>query len=276
MRRAVIGASLFLIAHSAAFGQVFEVASVKPSGPQSIRGWEGGPGSKDPERYSFGSVALEELITRAYGLTDYQQVSDSGWLPHQSFDLAVKVPPGTNEEQFQKMLQNLLIERFKLVVHHETREFPVYDLVAAKNGPKLKESAATPAPAPETAPPGGVDKDGFPILPPGRPGAGMRMGPGQITHWRAQQQPIATLANMLRGPTAAGRVVIDKTGLTGRYDFTLYYDMRAPGLPPSTDDDPAPILADALQQQLGLKLVEAKAPFDVIVIDHAEKVPTEN
>ena len=75
---------------------------------------------------------------------------------------------------------------------------------------------------------------------------------------------------------SAGRTVVDKTGLTGKYDFHLYYDMRLPGTPAGPDDSAAPILLDALQQQLGLKLVDAKAPFDVVVVDQAQKVPTAN
>jgi uncharacterized protein (TIGR03435 family) len=75
----------------------------------------------------------------------------------------------------------------------------------------------------------------------------------------------------------AGRRIIDKTGLTGEYDFTLSYDLQVAGAPAgAADDNPAPILLDAVQQQLGLKLVEGKAPFDIVVVDHAERAPSEN
>lgn len=85
------------------------------------------------------------------------------------------------------------------------------------------------------------------------------------------EEPISRLADMLGNPT--GRVVLDKTGLKGKYDFTLAYNWKELA---SADDDPSPNVFIAVQQQLGLKLVDKKAPFDVIVVDHAEKVPTEN
>ncbi len=80
---------------------------------------------------------------------------------------------------------------------------------------------------------------------------------------------------MLSGPNAAARQVIDKTGLTGEYDFTLSYDLRGPG-GHGDDDTPGPILEDALEQQLGLKLVNARTPFDFTIIDRGDKVPLEN
>jgi uncharacterized protein (TIGR03435 family) len=287
MRRAIIGLGIFVFASGIVFGQAalesnlaFEVASVKPSGPQSVRGSDGGPGTHDPERFTFSRADLRDLIFNAYLTTrvdDYQQqISGPGWIDTEEYDVAVKIPPRTTKQQFQQMLQNLLAERFKLVVHHDTRVFSVYELVAAKSGPKLKESVDTPD---AVAPPDGapaVDRDGFPVLPAG-PGMVNRFGPGPFSHWTARQQSIAALADALSSPNAAGRRVVDKTGLTGKYDFTLYYEMRFAGMPgAAADNKPAPILLDAVEQQLGLRLVEGKAPFDVVVVDHAEKVPTEN
>jgi uncharacterized protein (TIGR03435 family) len=286
MRRAIIGLSIFVFAPGVVFGQAaesnltFEVASVKPSGTQSIRGSDGGPGTHDPERFTFQRADLRDLIFNAYLTTrvdDYQQqISGPGWIDTEEYDIAVKIPPGTSKQQFQRMLQNLLAERFKLVVHHDTKVLPVYELVVVKGGPKLKESAETPdAVAPSDGPPA-VDQDGFPVLPAGRPGMANRSGPGPFSHWTARQQSIAALADAMSSPNAAGRRVVDKTGLTGKYDFTLYYEMRFAGVPPAADDKPAPILLDAVQQQLGLRLVVGKAPFDVVVVDHAERVPTGN
>lgn len=161
------------------------------------------------------------------------------------------------------MMRSLLEERFKLAVHHVTKDFPVYELVVAKNGPKLKESVET---APAQA------KEGFPTLPAGRPGMAINFGDGRA-RLAAHQEPLSVLANMLRG--RAGRQVLDKSGLTGTYDFTLEFSLRElTGLAP--DDEPVPSLFDALPQQLGLKLEDRKAPFDVVVIDHCEKVPTDN
>lgn len=165
-------------------------------------------------------------------------------------------------------------------MHHETKVLPVYELVVAKDGPKLQESAETPsADAPAPAPTGNVemDKNGFPVLPPGRPGFIHSYGPGSHSHWTGRQQPISALARSLSSPNAARRQVIDKTGLTAKYDFTLEYDLHlanAPGV--GTDDGPNLIIFDALQKQLGLKLVDAKAPFDFVFIDRGDKTPAEN
>jgi uncharacterized protein (TIGR03435 family) len=282
MRRAIFSSGYFLFTWCA-FGQTdqipFDAASLKQSGPQSIRGSEGGPGSRDPGRFTFGSAALRELLGRAYGVVDYQQqVAGPGWIDTEKYDIAVTMPPSTTKLQFQRMLQSLLAERFKLVLHHETKMLPVYELVIAKTGPKLKESVGTTAAIGASAkkPASDHDEDGFPILPAGLPGLVQSVGPGQTSHWTARQETMSVFATMLSGATAAGRTVIDKTGLGGKYDFHLYYDMRLPGTAAGADDSPAPILFDALEQQLGLKLADAKAPFDVVVVDHAEKVPAEN
>jgi uncharacterized protein (TIGR03435 family) len=179
MRRAIIDAGIFAFACGAAFGQAvesnpsFEVASVKPSGPQSVRNSNGGPGSRDPERFTYNSAVLRDLLFRAYGLIYYrEQISGPGWIDTERYDIAVKIAPGTTEELFQLMLQNLLAERFNLRLHHDTKVLSAYELVVAKNGPKLKKSAQ--APTTSGLPPaqpviGAEDKNGFPQLPPGRP-----------------------------------------------------------------------------------------------------------
>jgi uncharacterized protein (TIGR03435 family) len=259
----------------------FEVASVRASTQQEKGpiGTSGGPGTRDPERYTGRGMPLRLYLCVAFATADcQQQISGPGWIDTEKYDVAANVPPRATKEQFQEMLQNLLVERFKLVLHHETKTLPVYELVIAKNGPKLKESLATPnADPPPDGPPAKLEKDpdGFPVLPLGRPGFVSSFGPGQLSHWTARQQPMSALARSLSFPNAAGRQVIDKTGLTGKFDFTLAYDMRVPGAP-ATDDTPALILEDALEQQLGLKLVNARAPFDLVIIDRGEKVPTEN
>jgi uncharacterized protein (TIGR03435 family) len=255
----------------------FEVASVKPAGPNSIRNSEGGPGSRDPGRYTFTNATLRDLLYGAYGLEDQEQISGPGWIDVERYDISAKIPPGTTREQFQEMLRVLLVERFKLKVHHETKQFPVLELVVGKNGPKLKESAGSPdATGP---PPPDRDRNGFPVLPAGRPGLISSFGPGAHSAWTARQQETPELARSLSGPMAAGRHVVDKTGLAGKYDFTLEYDRVRPSGPPGSaapDDNPGLSIFDAVQRQLGLRLVEGKAFFDVIVVDRAERVPTEN
>lgn len=261
----------------------FEVASVKPSGPQSVRNSEGGPGSGDPERFSFTKSDLRDLIFIAYGLKDYEeQISGPRWIDTENYDVAVKIPRGTTRTQFRQMFQALLAERFKLVVRHETKQLPVFDLVVGKNGPKIepktKESSESSSAAAQVAGPSDQrDQDGFPVLPAGHPGFAASMGPGRQSRWTAQQQTMSALVEMLSGHLAAGRRVVDKTGLTGKYDFHLAYDMELAGAgTDAPEDGPALSIFDAVEKQLGLKLVPGKAPFEVIHVVHAEKIPVEN
>jgi uncharacterized protein (TIGR03435 family) len=123
--------------------RAFEVASIKPSGPHSIRGSEGGPGSSDPGLYRFGLASLLDLIMVAYHVRVFQ-VSSATPLDRENFDLIAKIPEGATRQQFRTMLQNFLAERFHLKLHIQSKEFPAYELVVAKTGPKLKEALAGP------------------------------------------------------------------------------------------------------------------------------------
>jgi uncharacterized protein (TIGR03435 family) len=254
----------------------FEVASVKPGDIQaSYRGQSsshGGPGTNDPGRATFTNVTMMGLLIRAYRLDTFQ-IAGPSWLDSEAYDITVSIPAGTTKEQYRQMLQNLLIERFHMVLHHETRDLPSYELVVAKRGSKLKETTLVEGAQP-AAPPGPfkTDADGFPVL--DRATIAMRMtaGPkGPSAHLSAKAQPVSALAGMLRGQVRAP--VVDKTGLTGKYDFTLEY---APQGFATAGDDAAPPLEAAIQEQLGLKLEAKKVPTDVIVIDKADKVPTAN
>jgi hypothetical protein len=106
----------------------FEVASIKPSGPQSVAGTDGGPGHKDSTRYTAGATSLRMLIAIAWDVDYYFQIESPVALDKQNFDLVAKVPEGATKEQFRVMLQNLLKERFALKMHIESREFPAYEL----------------------------------------------------------------------------------------------------------------------------------------------------
>jgi uncharacterized protein (TIGR03435 family) len=258
----------------------FEVASVKPGTPLGPLGrrfeMNGGPGTNDPGLYSCQNCALSILVMRAYGLNASHPSSAPGWLDDQRFDVAAKMPPGITEEQFSLMLRNLLAERFKLAVHHEKKEMPVYDLVVAKNGPRLKESAphaATKEEAAAIAPgqPLKKDQDGYPVIPPGSDIV-MSMGAGHA-RLRLDNESPAKFAEMIAGQLQ--RPVIDATGLKGKYDFMLSWipEHRGGSAP---DDDSGPTLEAAIQAQLGLRLESKKAMVDFLVIDHAEKVPTGN
>jgi uncharacterized protein (TIGR03435 family) len=257
---------------------------VRPHNPQdkTPSGTDGGPGMRDPEHYFGRGMSLRLYLCVGFSIADcQQQISGPGWIDSEKYDIAANVPPGTTKEQFQKMLQNLLVERFQLVLHHETRILRVYRLVIAKNGPKLKESVETTSPDPpqkvERDAHGLVarDADGFPRLPPGVPLLIRSFGPGRVIHWSAQQQTMSMLANGLSASLAADRQVNDKTGLTGKYDFRLVYEILVPGAP-ADDDMVAPILEDALEQQLGLKLANGKTTFDFVIVDRGDKVPVEN
>jgi uncharacterized protein (TIGR03435 family) len=250
----------------------FEVASVKPSGPQSVRGREGGPGSKDPTHYRFQSATLQDLIAEAWTV-HYFQISSKSAVDKDRFDVIVNVPEGSTRDQFFLMMRNLLAERFHLKAHIESKDFPAYELVIAKSGLKLKESGGASESSKSAAVPAG-----FPTLPAG-PGLVVNFsssGAYQLVRTRGQQQPISALARTLRAP--GQEPVVDKTGLTGKYDFTLEYTMDVPAARPAGDVDPpvAPGIFTALQEQLGLQLVAKKLPFDVVVVESFERTPTGN
>jgi uncharacterized protein (TIGR03435 family) len=254
----------------------FDVVSIKPSGAQSVRGSEGGPGSKDPTHYRFMSVTLKDLIANAYHV-DYFQITSKIPLDRERFDLVANVPQGATRDEFRLMMRNLLEERFRLKAHIESKDFAAYELVVAQSGLKMKESGATPLPPQDMRqPPPGA---GFPDLPPGRAGAisnHSMSGGFLLVRTKAQQEPISVLVSMLQTP--GQEPVVDKTGLKGKYDFTLEYSSDIPGAPRDGDGTPpvAPGLFTAVQQQLGLQLVAKKLPFDVVVVESLDRAPTEN
>ncbi len=256
-------------------GLTFEVASIKLSAKQGmVTRMAGGPGTSDPGRFTATNAELSMLLMRAYGI-QYEQLKGPAWIDTTQFDVVAKVPPKTTAEQLRKMLQELLVERFRMQVHHESRMEPVYELTVAKNGPKLKpaaEGSGTDDFVPGSGP-RRVDRDNFPILPPGRPNVACGHLP-QGSYCTFRMLALGMLVQRLSSPQFGTLRVVDKTGLTGQYDLTLYYS--SPINPPSSPDINAPSIEQALEEQLGLKLVPSKASIDVLVIDHAEKTPTEN
>src|ERR1035438_637147 len=274
----------------------------------------GGPGTPDPGQLTYTNVSLKNVLTSAYDVKEYQ-INGPNWLDRERFDIVAKIPQGATKEQFQQMLQNLLVERFKLALHHETKELPMYALVVGKGGPKLKESvdddataASGAAPPPLPPPPGSdggpvrmkIGADGMPQLPPGMGKNGMMMmmmngNGGPRMHLVGNGQPVSALLDMLANQL--GRPVVDETGLKAKYDITLDFapDRREGPMgmmhPPPPEHDGAlggggpmasasdiggPTIFTALQEQLGLKLEQRKGPVDLLVIDRLEKVPTEN
>jgi uncharacterized protein (TIGR03435 family) len=227
---------------------------------------------------------MKDLLMTAYDMKAYQ-VSGPDWMATERYDLIVKVPEGATKAQVNAMWQNLLAERFGVALHHESREFQVEDLVVARDGPRLKETVEDlTAPLP---PGPSIVKDGELLS----PGVVVRIlpGPSPRAHTVARAQPISQLAAMLSNQL--NRPVLDKTGLTGKYDFTLDYNLSGFALPPpsgrevpglialapgDTASEPGPDIAAAVQQQLGLRLVASKAKLDLVIVDKANKVPTDN
>jgi uncharacterized protein (TIGR03435 family) len=273
-------------------GPEFEVASVKRGGPPADgrppRTWtrRGGPGTSDPERLNYTGIPLHEVVMIAWGLSEPWQVSGPGWIESERYDIAAKIGPGVDKAQFQLMLQNLLAERFKLTIHTESREMPAFALVIAKGGAKLGRSLSE-APAPLVSP--AVlekDRNGLPQLRPGRKNIAtiplLMTGCKGCVRKSGRLQSLSDIADMCIKQEE--RPVIDKTGLTGLYDFNLDFSIPGAttrpmpgqgGMPPPADFLP-PDFQTALEQQLGLKLERNKLPVSVIVIDRVEKIPTEN
>src|SRR5215472_8597785 len=280
----------------------FEVASIKPAAPQEMGrmmvGMRGGPGTPDPTQVTFTNMSLSGLATVAYGIRDYQLTAPA-WMDSTRFDVVAKIPAGATKDDFKLMLQNLLAERFKLVVHQDSKEVPVYALLVGKNGSKLKESpkdgpaedpaAAGPSPGRGQIGPPPRDKNGFPILRGGR-GNLMLMGPSGRLQTVGGHVTVSQFAANLSG--LLGRPVIDETGLKGEFDYQLEFTTEGlalmRGLPPPPPgaeggrgpavqaSEPGPSIFTALQDQLGLKLETRKGPMDMIVVDSCEKSPTEN
>jgi uncharacterized protein (TIGR03435 family) len=255
----------------------FEVASVKPSPPPPPTGMMvgrvGGPGTDDPTRVTFRNFDLSGLVVVAYGI-EYYQLSAPSWLQSERFDVVAKLPDRATKEQFQLMLQNLLAERFHMVARREKKEGPVYELVVGKNGPKLQESPAEPIRKDDPEPPATPERskmgaDGFPVLPPGR--RNWQSMIGSRASWRYADTSMEEFAAMLSFQVS--RPVIDATGLKGKYDFTLRWVLD--GATPSGDDS-GPTLLGAIQGQLGLKLESKRGLIDIVVVDHIDKIPTEN
>lgn len=260
-----------LLLGTAAWAQTFEVASLKPSGPQSGNRIEGGPGTSDPLRYTYTSATLEDLIVIAWNV-EYFQVSSKAAIDRDCFDLVAKIPPGTRMEDFRVMLQNLVKERFRLKLHAETREFSGYALVVAKSGFKLKERSSGP-----TASSASSAAGKFPDLPSNKPGiiAHHLSREGNILiRVRVQQMPMSEIARSLKVPDDVP--VVDQTGLAGKYNFTLEYAYPARKSQAVPEEPPAPSVFTAVQQQLGLQLVSKRVPFETVVIDSFNRVPSEN
>lgn len=235
----------------------FAVVTIKPAASPN-GGWRAWP---TPDGYTAANVSLLKLVGEAYCIYDPKLLTGGpAWIDTDKFDLEAKVDSadipnakGLNYCQRSNMLQPLLAERFRLKVHFETKDFPVYNLVIAKGGPKFQQTK-----------PGDISNTAL-----GTP-ACLHRRTNPSNYLAVGCRP-GDLDNLLLYNT--GRTVIDKTGLTGVYDLELHW---TPDNTPA--DSPAagyPSIFTALQEQLGLKLEPATAPLDILVIDSAE-MPTPN
>lgn len=252
LRTRIVLISFTLLAPVLALGQAppatlaFEVATVKPAPPLNpgaiAQGQMPHIGMNiQGSRVDIGFMSLADLIPAAFKVKPYQ-VSGPDRMRFERFDILAKMPDGATKEQVPEMLQSLLAERFQLKIHRETREGPIYALVVAKGGHKLKESPPDPdAPATEPSP-GGL------TLP---------NGAGQIKIDRAN----------------GGATVVSPQRSTTRMSMTPDRHMR---MEMSKTSDPAGSSIFTSVQQLGLRLEPRKMPLEYIIIDHVEKTPTEN
>jgi uncharacterized protein (TIGR03435 family) len=281
----------------------FEAASIKAfdnsgSGPVMMRIM--------PGRVEASGVPLRLLLRQALRVQDYQIIGAPDWVNGERYSISAKMPDGAQPNASPVMMANLFKDRFKLVTHTETRELPIFELVAARQdgklGPNLKPSSAEcqaqiqarrggPPPAgggrpggPAPGGPGGQPEPGRgaggpPPLDFSKPApcGSLGIGPGMAT---AGGQPIAQVAQFLSQFT--GRPVYDKTGLTGTYDFNLRWAPESaaggsplgpppPGATPPPVDPDAPNIYTAVQEQLGLRLENTKGPVEVVVIDRIER-----
>lgn len=284
---------LAALAPFAAFSQTsparpeFEVASVKPSANADTPMGNVNRGLHiDGAMVSINGMPLKWYIHYAYTVKE-NQVSAPDWLNAERFDVVAKLPAGATREQIPAMMQALLADRFKLTLHKEAKEFPVYALVVGKGGLKAKESPLDPD-TDEGPSKANVDVN----VVGGQNGATVSLGKGASVAFEAQRL-VATKVTMAYLADSLARYedrpVVDMTGLTGTYDLTLAYNLddvrqlilssAPPGtpLPPRQADvgETSVSLLDSLQQ-VGLRLEPRKAPLDILVVDHIEKMPTDN
>ena len=261
-QRPVVVASFFLLAScfcaQSAQAPSYEVASIKidHGDPNRPITWD-----ETPDGLMISNVMLELLIRQAYGIQSYQIESAPEWASKEEYDISARIDDAETrhlrtltKEQAQAerrlMLQALLADRFQLAVHHETKEGPVYALVVAKNGPKFQEAN-----------------------PPTRPEMPISMGGGLLTFKGA---PMSTLVRLTA--QVIGRPVLDHTGLTGNYAFSLKWTPDEFDLPANAQqsgeisaEPTGTSIFTVIQDQLGLKLESTKAPIDSLVIDQVSR-----
>ena len=265
--------SLVLIALAPLFAQsvegpAFEVATLKKVVEDyTVSDLTGGPGTSSPTRVRMHST-VHALLWKAFGLPSYAFVNTDK-LPGDKYDFAAVVPGGATKAEFSTMVRNLLVERFHLRYHRETRELPLYELRVAPGGHKLKQTANEPPEA--NAPSFTRTPDGYLAFPRGVNTPFWGNGPRfslQRVHTTMDEFAAALDNEWLHAPVA------NLTGLTGQFDFNLRFDARRET--PASDEPLGPSLEQSLRDQLGLVLRQGKGPHEVIVIDSFDHQATPN
>jgi uncharacterized protein (TIGR03435 family) len=276
-------AALVVATVMAALGQTarpqFEVASIKPTGSQRPAQMQDLPG-RLTGRFMM-NAPLRLLMETAYGVQPFQIMGGPEWIGSEQYEVNAKAAGNADRAQILLMLQSLLEDRFRLQIHRESREMPVYALVTARGGLKLPPPGEGTCveqinPQPPLPEPGGR------MQPPGlgpRPsvrcgGVGMRLEPGgaRLTGAKVSMAEFARVLSRV-----LGRPVTDQTGFSGVFDVNLDFlpndtAMGLPAPPPRTI--PAEIASPSIfsaVQQLGLRLESSKGPVEVLVIDHVER-----
>jgi uncharacterized protein (TIGR03435 family) len=244
LRIALLG---FLAIATAIAQQSFEVASVKVPLVVSGQPYDITIGTIQHDTITLTNVSLADCLKFAYGLSSDLQLLGPDWIKSKElrYDIVAKMAPGTTHEQALTMMQALLAERFKLTLHHEQRVLNYYALVVAKGGPKMPVAGDAPARVPT-----GVQ--------------------GQL-RIISSRMPMSTVVTIL--PRYMRAFVVDQTGLAGDFEVKLVW---TPDDRPIPDDERGPSVFTAVEEQLGLRLVSKKGPMEVLVVDSAEKTPTEN
>jgi uncharacterized protein (TIGR03435 family) len=280
----VASAALLLTAAYGVFGQTaerpaFQVASIKPNAAANPRGMMIRPQAGG--RLTSENSPLLMLIQNAYSVQAFQVIGGPAWVNTAGYDIDAKPEGPTDRKQMWLMLQTLLADRFKLTLHRETRELPVYAVTLAKGGLKqlpFKEGSCIELPPDSPPPPPGSGQTLCGRLPINMSPAGLKMDGSKV--------PMAELVRMLA--VMMGRPVLDQSGVTAPLEVHLSFTPdettaglpgaggpRDPGGPRLPTDPERPTIFAALQEQLGLRLVTTKGPVEVLVIDHVER-PTEN
>ena len=229
----------FCLAQSAA-NPTFEVAAIKPSTATDNHS----SSHSNNGRITMDNLTLKQIIVNAYRIQNHQFVGPA-WLENERYNINAKADAKVEYAELMAMLQNLLAERFKLVVHHESKSVPGYALVVSKGGLKVKP----------------VEGEG----------SSMNSNNTKLTATHVNTDRISKYVS-----SVLGQPVLDETGVKDSFSFVLEYADPRPGREEKSDSGATlPTIFTALNEQLGLKLETRKVPIDIVVVDHIER-PTEN